>query len=102
MVLRKGSLSPGRLQEALPRRPGAIGGGGRGVTRSSGLVKQPINKARPRSCQQLLTCSDDSWEECVCVSEEAGRRHVRHDANKVIKRWEMLSRVIHVCHKEQI
>lgn len=47
-----------RLQAALPRSPGAVTEAA--VTHSPGLVKQPINKAGPRSCLQLLTCSDDS------------------------------------------
>lgn len=46
-----------RLQAVLPRSPGAITRAV--VTHSPGLVKQPINKARPWSCLQLLTCSND-------------------------------------------
>ena len=58
-----------RLQAVLPRSPGAITGAV--VTQSLGLVKQPINKARPWSCLQLLTCSDECLSDrvyvCVCV-----------------------------------
>lgn len=62
-----------RLQAVLPRSPGAITGAV--VTHSPGLVKQPINKARPWSCLQLLTCSDDCLSDwvCVCVGGKAGQ-----------------------------
>lgn len=50
-----------RLQAVLPRSPGAITGAV--VTHSPGLVKQPINKARPWSCLQLPTCSDECRSE---------------------------------------
>lgn len=56
-VTGEGKPEAQRLQAALPRSPGAITRAA--ATRFPGLVKQPINNARPRSCPQLLTCSDE-------------------------------------------